>query len=1264
MSSGAALLVNGYAHRPDDGLSQSQASTSALAMPAPSIPSSSSSSSSSAVHRSSKRQRRESNHNSPILPMTAPLALASSSSKLVKAPKPQTGQFKHNVKKRAPPSQQCAFCGYLLNRHQKPEKLISCHACGSSGHPTCMRWGRNPRKIAVAQEYAWHCMECKDCEVCGEKGDDAAIMFCDRCDRGWHLYCLDPPLDGPPKGQWYCPTCQQLGEHVKAVSRKSHKVRSDDWSGASSGRSNTFGRSPSISSPLASSYGPWEQGPSTTDHYSGPLLASEPLPPGEDDGGPQTVGEARSGTRRQRKPTNKDKSYEIASPSSEESQTVLNGSASKRRMPLLKLKLGSMASGSGGRGGRKSSSLGGSEAINGKTPSRKRPTPGAMKLVDFFDAETNGEEGSDNDDDANSTDSDEPWNRDYRSDSSSTAAAAAAEGSSNRGRPGQKSYGKKGKSRLGSHFSRHSPSDTSDAEEEEGDEERFGGVLAAEDADTSKTRPKPQDKMRFEKSKSSAEAKLGGAVASLPGTTSTGRGIKRTGPAAGATGGASTGSGTPVASSSAAGYFAGSPWAGTGAADGASRTPRMVAASQPQTSASTSTTSNFFSSLRGVFSSSQPAAPPPPAPSRLAIATPVDASSSQPSEVPTPVTENPRTLATVADTGVATPIKQIRFSTFDIDTWYQAPYPEEYSLVPDGRLWLCEFCLKYMKSSFMAQRHRIKCKARHPPGDEIYRDGNVSIFEVDGRKSKIYCQNLCLLAKMFLDHKTLYYDVEPFLFYVVTEVDDLGAHFVGYFSKEKRSHMGYNLSCIMTLPIRQRRGWGNFIIDVSYLLSKKEGNLGSPEKPLSDLGLLSYRNYWTLAVFGYLREAPDEVTIEDICKATAMTADDVHYVLREQDMIVEYDGESSTLPSAAASSLRLPATLKYKSRDGAGGDGSTTSTPQPPRRRGRGGGRARATAAANAAKSKSGANALPTSYRIHFDRAYVVAHLKNYESKGYMKVRPERLRWTPFVMTRGAGVPPASALGLVAGASDTVTTQQVENGATQSSSSVANGQESTNLGIEDAIPQQQPPSLSSRPTATGTDGADSQRIEAELRGLDGLLSLASGPDTQAAAANPGQNSSAPSLTQPADAIREGNEGGSGTEEQVLIDDAIGPSVIVPASNVPPPAPLPAPVSLTQPEIALEAQELATPLAKNKKAKLSPSAPSVKKVSPRSAATTKTPPHKKGGTPRNGVASSGARSSTTSKRRTGSSAGRAPSSWAFDESELLDEDAEGSVDEDG
>ena len=56
----------------------------------------------------------------------------------------------------------------------------------------------------------------------------------------------------------------------------------------------------------------------------------------------------------------------------------------------------------------------------------------------------------------------------------------------------------------------------------------------------------------------------------------------------------------------------------------------------------------------------------------------------------------------------------------------------------------------------------------------LNRKNSISFFEIDGRKNKIYAQNLCLLAKLFLDHKTLYYDTDPFLFYVMCETDIKG----------------------------------------------------------------------------------------------------------------------------------------------------------------------------------------------------------------------------------------------------------------------------------------------------------------------------------------------------------------------------------------------------------------------------------------------------------------------------------------------------------
>ncbi|CAH8504574.1 unnamed protein product [Heterobilharzia americana] len=228
-------------------------------------------------------------------------------------------------------------------------------------------------------------------------------------------------------------------------------------------------------------------------------------------------------------------------------------------------------------------------------------------------------------------------------------------------------------------------------------------------------------------------------------------------------------------------------------------------------------------------------------------------------------------------------IDQIQFGKYEIDTWYFSPYPEECRQVK--KLWICEYCLKYMKCSETWLKHiQHSCKVKQPPGKEIYNHGNLCVFEIDGNLQKLYCQNLCLLAKLFLDHKTLYYDVSPFVFYVLCETDNAGIHLVGYFSKEKVSADNYNLACILTLPPFQRRGYGHFLISLSYELAKIEQVVGTPEKPLSDLGRLSYRSYWEKVILNFLLEHPN-CTMNELSAKTCISIDDIIWTLQNHPII-------------------------------------------------------------------------------------------------------------------------------------------------------------------------------------------------------------------------------------------------------------------------------------------------------------------------------------------------------------------------------------------
>lgn len=259
-------------------------------------------------------------------------------------------------------------------------------------------------------------------------------------------------------------------------------------------------------------------------------------------------------------------------------------------------------------------------------------------------------------------------------------------------------------------------------------------------------------------------------------------------------------------------------------------------------------------------------------------------------------------------------INKITLGCWEIDCWYFSPFPEEYSQASE--LFFCERCLKYMRYPMTLARHGVTCQYAGPPGRLIYLHDGLAVYEADGATPghKLYCQNLCLLAKLFLDHKTIYYDVSPFLFYILCEVDtenhgddgdgddeevltnrhqstmdrqrDLPSvihqHPVGFFSKEKQSADGYNLACIMILPPYQRHGYGRFLMALSYELSRREGKSGTPERPLSDLGLIGYRRFWGRQVL--LALGPGS-TVDGLARSLGFTTDDVTDTLNMLGML-------------------------------------------------------------------------------------------------------------------------------------------------------------------------------------------------------------------------------------------------------------------------------------------------------------------------------------------------------------------------------------------
>ena len=97
------------------------------------------------------------------------------------------------------------------------------------------------------------------------------------------------------------------------------------------------------------------------------------------------------------------------------------------------------------------------------------------------------------------------------------------------------------------------------------------------------------------------------------------------------------------------------------------------------------------------------------------------------------------------------------------------------------------------------------------------------------------------------------------------------------------------MSCITVLPNCQRQGYGRFLIELSYLISKKEGQIGTPERPLSISGAQTYKAYWKMKIIEQLIKYYDEnkrqYLLKSIMNGTGMMIDDIIESLQNLDVL-------------------------------------------------------------------------------------------------------------------------------------------------------------------------------------------------------------------------------------------------------------------------------------------------------------------------------------------------------------------------------------------
>lgn len=103
----------------------------------------------------------------------------------------------------------CLVCGTAGT--SEASELIFCCDCGEGYHSYCVfPPNTDTGRIERAINREWRCMNCSRCDECvcdSSQGTEARTdeyIYCDNCDKAFHLSCITPKLSVIPEFSWYC----------------------------------------------------------------------------------------------------------------------------------------------------------------------------------------------------------------------------------------------------------------------------------------------------------------------------------------------------------------------------------------------------------------------------------------------------------------------------------------------------------------------------------------------------------------------------------------------------------------------------------------------------------------------------------------------------------------------------------------------------------------------------------------------------------------------------------------------------------------------------------------------------------------------------------------------------------------------------------------------------------------------------------------------------------------------------------------------------